>query len=116
MAECERHLRCKEPCLALFEALNCDQVSEQLATLDKLHEEVNSKLILEDVLHVHEEGVVDSIQNIFFELDIFHLLVLNYNVLTDTLHSVQLTILCVLHQEHFAEGAFTDHFQNLKVL
>jgi len=117
MAKCERYLCCEEPCLALFEALHCDQVSEKLAALDELHEEVNSELILEDILHVYEEGVVNSVQDIFFKLDIFHLLVLNYDVLADALHSVQLPRSGhLLHQEHFTEGAFSDHFQNFEVI
>jgi hypothetical protein len=53
MAQCERYLSCEEPCLTLFEALHCDQVSEKLTALNELHEEVNSELILEDILHVY---------------------------------------------------------------
>lgn len=117
MAQCERHLSREEPCLALFEALHCDQVSEQFPTLDELHEEVNSELILEDVLHVYEEGVVNGIQDVFFQLDVFHLLVLNDDVLADALHSVQFPRSGhLLHQEHFTEGAFSDHFQNFEVV
>ena len=92
-------------------------MSEKLASLEELHEEVNSELILEDILHVYEEGVVDSVQDIFFELDIFHLLVLNYDVLADALHSVQLPRSGhLLHQEYLTEGAFSDHFQNFEVV
>jgi hypothetical protein len=72
---------------------------------------------LENVLHVYEEWVVNGIQDIFFQLDILHLLVLNDDVLADALHSVQLPRSGHLfHQKHFAEGAFPDHFQNFEVV
>jgi hypothetical protein len=92
-------------------------VSEQFPALDELHEEVNSELILEDVLHVYEEGVVNGVQDIFFQLDIFHLLVLNDNVLADTLHSVQFPRSShLLDQKHFTKGAFSDHLQDFEVV
>jgi len=34
-------------------------MSEQLASLDELHEEVNSELVLKDKLHVNQEGVIN---------------------------------------------------------
>lgn len=69
-------MRSEELRLVLLEAFNGDQVSKELTTLDKLHQEVNPVLVLEDVLHVDKEGVIDSVQNIFFKLDVVHLLIL----------------------------------------
>ena len=45
---------------------------------------------MEYVLHVNKEGVVDGVKNIFLKLNIVHLLVLNNDILTDALHSIQL--------------------------
>ena len=73
MQMCQGHcyLSSEELSLVLGETLDSDQVSEQLTTLDKLHEKVNSKLILEDILHVNKEGMLDGIQNIFLALEHF---------------------------------------------
>ena len=46
----------------------------------------------------------DLIQDVFFELNVFHLLVFKNYVLSDALHSVELLVYFVLHEENFAES------------
>jgi len=91
-------------------------MSEELATLDEGHEEVDSEIVLEDVLHVYQEGVVDSIQDIFLELDIFHLLVLKDDILADALHGEELLGAGLLDQEHLPEGTLANHLEQLEVI
>ena len=88
MGECERDLRCEKLGLVLGEHAHLDQVAEELAALDELHEEVDAELVLEHVLHVHEERVVNLAQNILLQLDVLHLLILQNYVLPDALHGV----------------------------
>ena len=88
MGECERDLRGEELGLVLGEHAHLDQVAEELAALDELHEEVDAELVLEHVLHVHEERVVNLAQNILLQLDVLHLLILQNYVLPDALHGV----------------------------
>ena len=76
MGECERDLRGEELGLVLGEHTHLDQVAEELAALDELHEEVDAELVLEHILHVHEERVVNLAQNILLQLDVLHLLIL----------------------------------------
>jgi hypothetical protein len=52
MTECEGYLGREELCLILLEALNLDEVAEKFASLDKVHEEIDTHIVLEDVLHI----------------------------------------------------------------
>lgn len=118
MQMCQGHcyLSSEELSLVLGETLDSDQVSEQLTTLDKLHEEVNSELILEDELHVNKEGVLNGIQNIFLQLDVLHLLILQNHIFPDALHGVELLVKLVLHQKYFTESTFANKLSEFKVL
>lgn len=58
LAQAESYLGSEKLRLLLSEPLYLHKVLEKLATLDKLHDEVNAELILEDVLHAHEERMV----------------------------------------------------------
>lgn len=116
MSQGHCYLGSEELCLVLRETLYSDQVSEQLTTLDKLHEEVNSELILEDELHVDQEGMLDRIQNIFFQLDVFHLLILQNYIFSNALHGIQILVKLILHQEYLTERTLADQLSKLKVL
>ena len=115
MGQSKRNLRCEKLGLVLWEHAHLDQMAEQLTTLHKLHEEVDAELVLEDILHVHQEWVVDLSQNVFFELDVLHLFVFEYYVLSDALHGVELVGLGVLDQEHLTERALADHLSDLEI-
>lgn len=91
-------------------------MTEELTSLHKLHQEVDPELVLEDILHVHKEGVIDRAQNIFLELDVFHLLVFQDDIFADAFHRVQLLGGGMLHEEDFAEGTLANHFANDEVL
>jgi len=91
-------------------------MSEELTSLNEMHQEVDSAVVLEHKLHIDEEGVVDSIQNIFLKLDIVHLLIFQNDVLTDTLHSVQLArVPRVFDQEYLTESSLTNELLHLEV-
>lgn len=105
----------EELSLVLREHTNLYQVAEKLTSLDKLHQEVDTKLVLEDVLHINEEWVVDLAQNVLLELDVFHLLVLQDYVLPDTLHGVEFVRSGVLYQEDLTKGALADHLTDLEI-
>lgn len=64
MAECQGDLCCEESHMRLREALDLHEMAEELSTLDEFHEEVDPVLVLEDVLHVNEEGVVDGVEDV----------------------------------------------------
>ena len=53
VTESKSDLHSEELGLVLWELPDLDQVAEELTTLDKLHQEVNTELILEDVFHIN---------------------------------------------------------------
>ena len=87
-------LRSEKLSLLLLETFDLHEMPKKLADFDKVHQEVDPKLVLKHVLHVYEERVVNSVENILLKLDVVHLFILNDDVLADTLHSVKLTWLC----------------------
>lgn len=58
LAQAQSDLGCEKLRLLLREPLYLHQVLEKFTALNKLHDEVNSELILKDVFHAHEEGMV----------------------------------------------------------
>lgn len=102
--------------LVLREFLDSNQMSEQLSSFDEVHQEVDSEVVLENVFHVNQEGVVNCVQDIFLELDVFHLLVFDDNIFSNTLHSVQLAGSLLLHKEDLSESTLTDKLAKLEVL
>lgn len=70
MAQRQGYLRSKETNVVLREALDLHEMAEKLSALNELHQEVNSVRVLEDVLHVDQEGVVNGVKNVLFEADV----------------------------------------------
>lgn len=84
--------------------------------LDEAHEEVDSEFVLEDVLHVDDEGVLHVEEDVLLELDILVLLVVNNNVLPDAFHCENLLGPAVLYQKHLPKRPLPDHSPNDEVL
>ena len=78
----------QEPCLLLIEALYSSQVSEQLPSPDEVHDEIDSKVVLEHVIHAHDERVLNSIEDILLQLETFKKVLIDYHIFSDALHSV----------------------------
>lgn len=70
MAQRQGYLRSKETNVVLREAFDLHEMAEKLSALNELHQEVNSVLVLEDVLHVDQEGVVNGVKNVLLETDV----------------------------------------------
>ena len=68
VAQSNGNLRNHESGLLFGEPSDFDQVSEQLATLDELHDEKDSLSVLEDIVHAYDEGVFDVVQDFLFKL------------------------------------------------
>ena len=63
--------------------LDLRQVAEKLPTLDEFHEEVYPEFSLEHVLHVDQEWVVGLKKHIFFGCQVFDVVQLNNEILSD---------------------------------
>ena len=84
----------------------------ELTATDKRHDEVEALRRLEQVVHAHQHGVITREQDIFLQLRVLHLVILNQHILSNGLDRVQLPRFLQLGQEHLAEGApAQQHFQ-----
>jgi len=63
-------------------------MSEELTTLYKFHDEIDSHIVLEYELHVHYKRMIDLEEDVFLELNVLKLLIFNNNIFADTLHSI----------------------------
>jgi hypothetical protein len=90
-------------------------VSEELASFDEFHDEINAEVVLEDVFHVYDERVLNRVQDIFFKFDVFKLLIIDNNIFADAFHGEDFIILLILNEIDFSKGAFSNHFQDLEV-
>jgi hypothetical protein len=91
-------------------------VSEQLPALDKFHEEVYSKLVLEHIVHADNERVLNCIKNILFQLDVLILLIIDDYIFSDAFHGVNISCVHILNEVDLAECALANHFHDEKVL
>lgn len=110
------NLQNQKASLFLCKPLDLIQVTEELPSFDKLHEEVDSIVILEYVVHVHNERMLDSVQNVLLKLDVLKLLIINDDVLSDTFHRINLLCVSILHQVDLPKSAFAHHLHDYKVL
>jgi len=52
---------------------------------------------------------------ILFVLGVLHLLLMNDQVLVDSLHSVKLAVVLVRHKKHLAKRAFVDDLNDFEI-
>ena len=107
MSQSNSHLCNHKSCLLLGESSDFDEVPKKLASLDEFHEEEDAILILENVIHTHNEGMTNVIENVLLELKRIHLLVLNNDILSNTLHGINLAGLAMFDLKDFSKGTFT---------
>jgi len=106
-----------EPSVVFREARHSTQVREEFSSSHKPHHEEDLGLSLEHVVHTHEEGVVSHQQNIFLQFGRLDLIVLQNNILSQSLHSVNDGRIVFLdHQKDLTEGPTSDNTFDLKVL
>ena len=101
-------------CLNNSPPLNLNWVIINL--LDEFHDEINTEVVLEDVLHVYYEWMLYCIQNVFLQLYVLELFIINNDVLSDAFHGINLFISIMLYQVYFSKCAFSDHTQYYKIL
>lgn len=76
---------------------------EELTTLDKLHDEVDTVGFLEDVVHANYKRMVDLIKDEFLDLERFDGLMLDDDILPDALHGVMPVVLFVVDEVDLAK-------------
>ena len=91
-------------------------VSEKTSSLDERHDEVDTLLVLENVVKVYQERVIGSFQDISLHCQVLHLIVLDDELFSDAFHGIQLSILEELCQEHFTKSTPADQSQDFKLI
>lgn len=91
-------------------------MSEEFTTLDKFHEEVDSILVLEHVIHANYERMFNIEENILFKLNVVKLLIVNNSVLSNTFHSIDIFSVNIFNQEHLTKSTLSNHSSNDKIL
>lgn len=115
VAECKRNLSSDKLDCWLVKSLDSVEVVVDVAAGHVLEEEVNSQFILENVLHVIDEGVVCLEKDLLLHLDVVHLILLKDHVFIQPLHRVLLSVFRVFDEEDFSERAFVNYFFNNEV-
>jgi hypothetical protein len=116
MSKCKSNLCNHEACLFFIETLDSAQVSVQLAAFNKIHDEIDAEFVLEHEVHAHDERVLNSIQDVFFQLQTFKEVLINNHILSDAFHGVNVTCLALPHHVHLAEGSLSKHAHDDKIL
>lgn len=90
-------------------------MSKQLSSFDKVHEEENSKLILEHVVHGNDEWVLNVVENFFFKLERCKRVILDNNIFSNTFHCVNFLCFNMLYLKHFSKCTFTYDSNQLEI-
>ena len=93
----------------LRELSRLSKMHKQLAASDKLHDEEDLEVGLEDELHAHEERMVGLLQNIFLKHGRLNLIVVQNDIFSERLHCKHCLGVLLLHQEHFSETALANN-------
>jgi len=102
--------------LSFSESFDLEEILVHVSSSDEFKEEVDSEIILEDIIHAKEEGMVGLEENVSFIIGVLDLALLDENILSDSLHSIKTSCGLHLNEEHLTEGSFVDYFEDLKVI
>ena len=91
-------------------------MTEQFSTFDKVHKEVDSKIVLEDIVHADYEWVLDIIKNVFLKLKAVEKVLVYYDIFSYCFHGINLLSFAILDKENFSESSFSNHFFDLEIL
>lgn len=86
-----------------FEPSCLAQMIKQVSSFNILQEEIETKIVLEDVTHIDDKWVFSLSKNVFFSSRVQNLPLLNKNVLIYSFHCIYFVIDCIYHQKNFSK-------------
>lgn len=124
----QEDLGCIELSHLFFEPDFLDQVAKEVASLDILHQEIDPRVCLENVVETHDERVLAlsdiekrrvtySVQNLFLYVCLLNLLLVDEKILSNDLHRIEL--LCLLDtsdEKYLSIGTLTYALNGLEIL
>jgi hypothetical protein len=87
----------------------------EFTTFDKWHNEVKSLWGLKKIIHSNKERVVTAEKDIFLQLGVLYLVVLDKYIFSDCLNSVKLLLLDKLSKIYFAERSSAEQHFKLEI-
>lgn len=90
------------------------QVHEKLTTTDKLHDEKDLHVSLENELHTNEEWMIGLLQDIFLEHSRLNLIVIQNDIFSQGFHSVDCLGILLLDQKDFSETTLSNDLNDLE--
>lgn len=88
---------------------------EELASLHKLHYEVQFGRCLESIRQIHKVRVVDVGQHHFFSFGVFNLILLDNILFVQRLHSKKFLCVFFLNQKNCPEGSLPKNKPRYKI-
>jgi len=88
----------------------------ELSASNERHHKVKSKVVLEKVVHSNKERVIALEHDVLFEDGAINLILLDQNVLSNALYSVQSLVTFHLSKEHLTKSSSTNDHEELEVL
>lgn len=116
MAKCNSNLSNHHASLLLWEPSYLHQMSEQLSSFNEIHQEKDSELILENVVHRHNKRMLNVVQNFFFKFERSEWIIFENHVFSDAFHCVNFLGSLVLNLKHFSERTLTNNSLKFEVL
>jgi len=90
-------------------------MSKQLTTFNKVHEEENSELILENVIHRYDKWMFNIVKNFFLQFKGSKWIILNNNIFSNAFHCINFLSFNMLNLENFTESSFSDNSNKLEI-
>ena len=91
------------------------EMVENLTSIDKLHDHVETLLILECIFKSHDEWMLESCEYITLSLNSFIIVSHNDQLLLHYFHRIEPFCQLVLHKEHLAKCALSNDFDKKEV-
>jgi len=110
------HLSYHELSLLLAEFSNRAQVAEELTTLNEIHHEEYSVLVLENVVHADQERVLFAEENLFLQKKIVYRVVFQSPIFSNTFHSMHFLGLFVHDFIYFTKCSLSNNPGNLEIV
>ena len=91
-------------------------MAEELTTLNEIHNEEDSVLILEYVIHADQERVLFAEKNLFLQKEIVDRVVFQRPIFSNTFHSMHFLGLFVHDFIYFTKCSLPYNSRNLKII
>ena len=91
-------------------------MSKELSAFHEIHNEVDSELITEYIVHTYKEWMFYIIENFHFKLKSINIFILKDNILSNALHCIYYFSFFMLNLKDFSESSFSNNSEQNKII